>query len=166
MTEIQIEYIRPGKEITFYMEDLVSIDFLRLKTFKILTPEIVTRLARSLVSEGLIAPGQKAYRIAKTYFFYEHFNLLEFYGEHGDLLGYYSDIGTPLAKTENGYRMTDWFLDIWLGPDGQLIELDVDEFEEAISRNLLSSLEIEQARTTFARLIEEINKGIYPHAYR
>ncbi|HEX9838506.1 MAG TPA: DUF402 domain-containing protein [Anaerolineales bacterium] len=103
--------------------------------------------------------------VAKTYFFGEHFNLLEFREEDGDLLGYYSDIGTPLVKTEDGYLMTDWFLDIWMKLDGVLLELDIDEFEEAISKNLLSSLEVDQARSTFARLIEEVKNGIYPYAY-
>jgi predicted RNA-binding protein associated with RNAse of E/G family len=165
MTEIRIEYIRPGKETSFYIEDLVFIDSLCLKTFKTLPPEIVSRLAQSMLAEGLIAPHQKAVMVAKTYFFQEHFNLLEFREENGDLLGYYSDIGTPLAKTEDGFKMTDWFLDIWMKPDGVLMELDIDEFEEAISKRLLSSLEVGQARRTFARLIEEVKNGIYPYAY-
>lgn len=165
MTEIRVEYIRPGKETSFYIEDLVYIDSLRLKTFKTLPPEIASRLAQSMVAEGLIAPHQKAVMVAKTYFFEEHFNLLEFRDENRNLLGYYSDIGTPFAKTEDGYMMTDWFLDVWLKPDGVLMELDIDEFEEAISRNLLSSLEVDQARRTFARLIEEAKNGVYPYAY-
>jgi predicted RNA-binding protein associated with RNAse of E/G family len=165
MTEIRIEYIRPGKETSFYIEDLVYIDSMRLKTFKTLLPENASRLAQGMVSAGMIEPHQKAVMVAKTYFFREHFNLLEFRDENREMLGYYSDIGTPLAKTEDGYSMTDWFLDIWLKPDGVLMELDIDEFEEAISQNLLSSLEVDRARSTFARLIEEVNKGIYPNAY-
>lgn len=165
MTEIRIEYIRPGKGASFYLEDLIFLNSVRLKTFKTLPPEIVSRLAQSMVAEGLIAPHQKAVTVAKTYFFQEHFNLLEFRDETGDLLGYYSDIGTPLAKTEDGYRMTDWFLDIWMKPDGVVMELDIDEFEEAISKNLLASLEVDQARSTFARLIEEVKNGVYPYAY-
>ena len=165
MTEIQIEYVRPGKGTTFYFEDLVFMDAVCLKTFKILPPEIVSALAQGMVAEGMIAPHQKAVMVAKTYFFKEHFNLLEFRDENRNLLGYYSDIGTPLAKTEAGYSMTDWFLDIWLKPDGSLMELDIDEFEEAISRNLMSSPEVDRARSTFARLIAEAKTGIYPSTY-
>jgi predicted RNA-binding protein associated with RNAse of E/G family len=165
MAEIRIEYIRPGKGTTFYIEELVFMDALCLKTFKTLPPEIISALAQGMVAEGMIAPHQKAVMVAKTYFFKEHFNLLEFGDENRNLLGYYSDIGTPLATTQEGYSMTDWFLDIWLKPDGSLMELDIDEFEEAISKNLLSSQEVDQARSTFARLIEEVKNGIYPHAY-
>lgn len=166
MTEIQIEYIRPGKGTSLFVEDLVSVDAVCLKTFKVLPPDVVMSLARSLVADGLIAPDQKACAIAKTYFFQEYFNLLEFYDENGALLGYYSDIGTPLVKIETGYTMTDWFLDLWLHPGGSLIELDVDEFEQAVESGLLTDPEIEIARLTFARLIAEVQGGIYPDVYR
>ena len=165
MTEIRIEYIRPGKGTTFYIEDLLFADSLCLKTFKTLPPEIISALAQGMVAAGMIAPYEKTVMVAKTYFFKEHFNVLEFLDEDRNVLGYYSDIGTPLTQTEEGYRMTDWFLDIWLKPDGSLMELDIDEFEEAISMNLLSSPEVVQARSTFARLIAEAKTGIYPHAY-
>jgi predicted RNA-binding protein associated with RNAse of E/G family len=166
MTKIRIEYIRPGKETHYYLDDLVSIDSDRLKTFVKLPAERAVTLTKNLVAARLIAPDRYATAIAKTFFFDEYFDLLEFYDEKGDLLGYYSDIASPLVKTDEGYIMTDWFLDIWLGTDGRLIELDLDEFEEAVAQNLLSNLEIEQARATFARLIEEARTGVYPHRYR
>ena len=124
-----------------------------------------TMTAADAVAEGMIAPYEKTVMVAKTYFFKEHFNVLEFLDEDRNLLGYYSDIGTPITQTEEGYRMTDWFLDIWSRPDGSLMELDIDEFEEAISMDVLSSPEVDQARSTFARLIAEAKTGIYPYAY-
>lgn len=166
MTEIRIEYIRPGKDRTIFVEQLISLDTVRLKTFKTLPTEIAESLSRTLVADGLIAPHQRAVSIAKTYFFRQNFDLLEFYDQSGDLLGFYSDIATPLASTGDGYTMTDWFLDIWLSPSGRLIELDVDEFEEAVARKLISGSESDRARRTFDRLIEEVHRGTYPHAYR
>lgn len=165
MTQIRIEYIRPGKETTIYIEDLVSMDSACLRTFKVLPPAISASLTPGLISAGLILPDRQVGSIAKTYFFHEHFDLLEFRDKNGNLLGHYSDICTPLVQMHDGFQMTDWFLDIWLHADGTLIELDIDEFEEAISQNLLSSLELDRARTTFARLIEEAKNGIYPQAY-
>ena len=61
--------------------------------------------------------------------------------------------------------MIDWFLDIWLSPDGTLFELDEDEFEEALSRKLLTESEARIARETFNRLIQEVKDGIYPGTY-
>lgn len=166
MAEIRIKYIRPGKDTTIFVEQLISLDCVRLKTFKTLPPETIVSLSQTLVAEGMIASHQKAVSIAKTYFFNEYFDLLEFFDQDGDLLGYYSDIGTPLTMAEDGYTMTDWFLDLWLDPQGRLLELDMDEFEEAVAQKLLSRLEGDQARRTFDRLIEEVKHGIYPHAYR
>ncbi len=91
--------------------------------------------------------------------------MLQFQDKQRKTLGFHSDIGTPLIKTESGYRMTDWFLDIWLTPAGKLFELDMDEFEDALSKNLLTHGEAQIARDTFARLINEVKQGIYPNAY-
>ena len=148
------------------MEDLVSIESGSLKTFKSLPPEIVSSLSFAQPDYRRIdrLPSTGLYH-CKNIFFHEHFNLLEFRDGNGNLLGHYSDIGTPLAKAQDGYVMTDWFLDIWLSPDGRLIELDLDEFEEAITQNLHATHEVNQARATFARLVEEVKSGIYPRAY-
>lgn len=162
---ITVEYIRPGKETTYYEEDVLIETDEYLKTFKRLSNEVVERLTKSLRENHFIAPDQSCTCVTKVYFFREYFNLLSFQDEHEGLLGYYSDIGTPLSKTPNGYQMTDWFLDIWLSPDGTLFELDEDEFEDALSRNLLTDSEAEIARKTFTRLIDEVKRGMYPTAY-
>jgi predicted RNA-binding protein associated with RNAse of E/G family len=162
---ITVEYIRPGKEISHYEEDLVFENDEYIKTVKLLPDEIAVKLTKSLHDNGFISSKQNCSYIAKTYFFNEHFNLLQFQNEKQEILGYYSDIGTPLTKTANGYRMTDWFLDIWLSPDGTLYELDMDEFEDALKKGLLNSTEAVIAREAFARLISEVKQGIYPQAY-
>lgn len=162
---IIVEYIRPGKETSYYEEDLLVENEEFLKSFKRMPDEIAEKLTQSLRDNGFIAQDQFCACVTKTYFFHEYFNLLQFQDPQEQLLGYYSDIGTPLSRTEHGYQMTDWFLDIWLSPDGTLFELDEDEFEEALSRNLLSPTEAEIARRTFRRLIDEVKQGIYPDAY-
>jgi predicted RNA-binding protein associated with RNAse of E/G family len=162
---ITVEYIRPGKETSYYEEDVLIENDEYLKSFKQVPEEIAERLTRSLRENHFIAPDQYCACMTKIYFFHEYFNLLIFQDEHEGLLGYYSDIGTPLIKTPDGYQMTDWFLDIWLSPDGTLFELDEDEFEDALARNLLSTAEAEIARATFTRLIREVKTGIYPGAY-
>ena len=163
--EVRIRYIRPGKDVTDFVEDLIAENEHFIKTFKTFPDEIVESLTQGLRKNGFIAQDQVTTSITKIYFFDEHFDVLLFHDERGEILGYYSDIGTPLIKTADGYQMTDWFLDIWLSPDGTLFELDLDEFEEALSKNLISAIEAEIARSTFARLIEEVKQGIYPHAY-
>jgi predicted RNA-binding protein associated with RNAse of E/G family len=163
--EVKIKYIRPGKDVTEYIEDLVAENEQYIKTFKVFPNDIIESLTQSLRNNGFIAKDQITTSVTKIYFFDEHFDLLLFHEKGGEILGYYSDIGTPLIKTPNGYQMTDWILDIWLCPDGTFFELDLEEFEVALSNNLLNASEAEIARSTFSRLIEEVKQGIYPHAY-
>lgn len=163
---VHMEYIRPGKETTYYEEDFVSQNALCLRTNRILPPEISERLSHALQEQELIAPHQRVGSIAKTYFFREPFNLLQFFDLEGTLLGHYSDIGMPIVQlTADTFQMTDLFLDIWLFPDGRLLELDWDEFEEAIQNQVITSAQAELARDAMQRLISEVEEGIYPYRY-
>jgi len=163
---IHIEYIRPGKEITYYEEDLVARDEICLRTHKTLPDDIAERLSHALQSQGLIESHHRVQTITKTYFFAEPFNLLEFRDPSGGLLGRYSDIGEPLLQlTPNTFQMTDLYLDIWLFPDGRLLELDWDEFEDALKRKVINSAQADLARATMQRLVREMAEGVYPARY-
>jgi predicted RNA-binding protein associated with RNAse of E/G family len=165
MIPVAIHYHRPGKPLTVYTEDLVSDNGICLRTTKTLPPEIGERLSHSMQKDGLIGPEQRVLTVNKVYFYNENFNLLEFRDTNGNLLGHYSDIGTPLCQVDGGYTMTDWFLDLWLTPNGQALELDWDEFNAALAAGLLSADEATQARITIERLKTEITSGIYPGRY-
>jgi len=163
---VHIEYIRPGKEITHYDEEVVALDENRLRTYKTLPEDIVEHLSRALQSQNLIQSHERAVTIAKTYFFAEPFNLLEFRDREGTLLGHYSDIGEPVLQlSPDTFQMTDLYLDIWLYPDGRLLELDWDEFEEAIQKRVISPSQAELARSAMQRLVGETVQGIYPARY-
>jgi len=162
----RIEYIRPGKETTYYDEDLVTQNEICLRTFKTLPKDIVENLSRALQKQNLIAADQSVATITKTYFFDKPFNLLEFRNPEGVLLGYYSDIGEPLIQlAEGNFQMTDLFLDIWLFPDGRLLELDWDEFDDAVQRQIITPAQADLARTAMKKLVEEAKHGAYPHQY-
>ena len=61
--------------------------------------------------------------------------------------------------------MTDLYLDIWLFPDGRLLELDWDEFEEAIEHQVITPVQADLAREAMKRLVDEVKEGIYPNRY-
>ena len=163
---VHIEYIRPGKETTYYEEGFVSQDEICLRTYKTLPSDIIEHLSSSLQKQNLIAAHQNAVTIAKTYFFTEPFNLLEFRDQNGDLLGHYSDIGEPVLKLGPGqFQMTDLYLDIWLYPDRRLLELDWGEFEEALHKQVITTTQADLARAAMQRLVSEVSQGIYPNRY-
>lgn len=164
--KVRIEYIRPGKEVTYYEEEFLAQDETCLRTFKTLPEEISVHLSNALLSQNLIVPDQRVATISKLYFFNEPFNLLEFRAAGGSLLGYYSDIGEPLIQLSPAeFQMTDLFLDLWLFPDSRPLELDWDEFEDAIEKQLITPVQAELARRAMRRLVEEIAGGIYPARY-
>jgi len=163
---VRIEYIRPGKEVTYYDEDFLAQDETCLRTFKTLPDDISARLSRALLEQNLIQPHQRVGTIAKRYYFNEPFNLLEFRELDGTLLGYYSDIGEPVLQLSPAeFQMTDLFLDIWQFPDGKLLELDWDEFEEAIQNQVITPAQADLARNAMKRLVDETARGIYPFHY-
>jgi len=163
---IRIEYIRPGKEVTYYEEDFLAQDEICIRTFKTLPEDISIRLSNALIKQELIQPRQRVGTIAKVYFFNEPFNVLEFRDLDGRLLGHYSDIGEPAIRvSDNEIQMTDLYLDIWLHPDGKLLELDWDEFEGAIEKKVITPPQANLARNTMQRLIDEVARGVYPSKY-
>ena len=166
MTSISVYYQRPGKGLTIYEEDYIHEDAACLRTCTSLPDEVSEHLSAVLYQQGLIRVEQRVHTIKKVYFFAEPFNVLEFRDPLGNLLGYYSDIGEPAKKLRPGeYEMTDLYLDIWLSPDGTLLELDWDEFEEAIQKNILNSEQACLARAAIQRLKEETALKIYPDKY-
>lgn len=163
---VRIEYIRPGKDVTYYEEEFFAQDETCLRTFKTLPEEISINLSHALLTQNLIQPGQRVGTISKLYFFHEPFNLLEFRATDGSLLGHYSDIGEPVIQlSPTDFQMTDLFLDLWLFPDGRLLELDWDEFEEAIEQKVITTAQADLARKIMRRLVGEIERGIYPSRY-
>jgi predicted RNA-binding protein associated with RNAse of E/G family len=53
-------------------------------------------------------------------------------------------------------------LDLWVSPDLQVIELDRDEFERAISEGLFPAQLEKDALGTLSRLKSEIQERIFP----
>ena len=162
---ITIHYTRPGKGLTIYTEGLISDDGHCLHTYTVLPDDIRQNLSRALQRDNLIAPTQTIGAIRKRYFYNEPFNLLEFWDTEERLAGYYSDLTTLLVKRDDGYHLTDLYLDIWLTPEGTLHELDWDEFEEAVEQNILTPEQQTLARRAMARLVAEVASGQYPTRY-
>lgn len=108
---VRIEYIRPGKDVTYYEEDFFAQDENCLQTFKTLSVDISARLSNALLEQNLIQPDQHVgTTIEKLYFFNEPFNLLILREMDETLLGHYSDIGEPATQlSPTDFQMTDLF---------------------------------------------------------
>ena len=162
MNTVTIHHLRPGKPEEIFNEGFVSDNHNSLVTSTQLTKEQTRSFSERLISRGFIQPDERIHFVEKFYSYNESFNLLVFRDLNRKVLGYYSDIAMPITKVDDGYEIVDLFLDIWLKPDGTLLELDLDEFQDAISKGLITEEQQTLAVTTFERLKEEAKQGIYP----
>jgi len=165
MNTVTIHHVRPGKKTQNFTEGFISEDENGLTTLTILSDEDSKFLTARLYSQGLINPNDVVHSVAKYYSFSEHFNLLVFGGSNNEALGYYSDMAMPLRKIGDEYEIIDLFLDIWLKPDGTLLELDLDEFQDAIAKGLITTEQQKFALAAFERVKAEAKQGIYPKHY-
>ena len=163
--QVTVNYLRPGKGVSVYVEELVADDGRRLTTYKELAGEAGQALTAALVRLGWIDPADTVAAVRKHYFYDEHFDVLEFYKQGGQVAGYYSDITTPLERVNGEYYVTDLFLDFWLAPGQPALELDEDEFEAAVAGGLLTAEQQAHALRAFERLRADIAAGVYPWQY-
>jgi Protein of unknown function (DUF402) len=163
--QTRINYTRMGKALAVYVEGFVDDNGYRLKTFSLTPPEVSLQWSERWQKEGLLSKGQVIGSVEKHLFYSEYFTIMKICDTEGQLLGYYCDVATPLQKTKDEYSLSDLILDIWIYPDSTILELDRDEFEEAVNKGLLSIEQQIKAEKVLERLKIEINQGIFPSAY-
>jgi predicted RNA-binding protein associated with RNAse of E/G family len=161
-----IHYIRIGNDHSVYTETILHEDALRLVTESILPAAVGMKVANSIRRKnGLIDAGEIITKVRKFHFYQQWFDVIAFYGLDNRLLGYYSDVVTPLEKTDGEYFLYDLVLDLWIYPDGKLVELDWDELEDAVQRGLLTPQQQQKAVETMHWLVTEARKGSFPFQY-
>ncbi|MGD9202197.1 MAG: DUF402 domain-containing protein [Chitinispirillia bacterium] len=163
--KVNIHFARFNEPVTIFTEGFVNENETRLKTFSVIPTEFQSKLTIKWHQKGMIHKSQKPYSVTKYYFFKEYFDILEFNQENGELLGYYCDIVTPLEKLGSEYYITDLFLDFWISPTGSFTEFDIDEFEVAFEKGLISKTLREKTQESFARIRNEIETGLFPNSY-
>ncbi len=94
------------------------------------------------------------WEVGKNYIITKMFNT-----KH-ELVGIYCDISSPIAKTENGFEMIDWYLDVWQEAGKKPILFDEDELEEALKAGYVSEQEVKVAKDTAMFLINKLNNSI------
>lgn len=159
--QVTIHLARVGKPERSYREGLVEDNGIRVNTFSVVPESIAIHLSEKFQKYGWIPRDQVIHSVSKYLFYREFFSIVQYQDQAGHVLGHYCDIVTPLQRNGDDYFLTDLILDLWISPDGQVIELDRDEFETAISEGLLPA-ELERfALDTLSRLTSEIEKGSF-----
>lgn len=90
------------------------------------------------------------------------------YRPDGTWTGYYVDVLEPVrwtgADPATLEPVVDLFLDLWIEPDGAVIVLDEDEFEEAERLGHISRDQADRARDVLRQLVREVEGGTFPPA--
>jgi predicted RNA-binding protein associated with RNAse of E/G family len=164
--QVNIHYTRLSASGTIsFCEGLVADNGQRLTTYVVLTEAERLQMSQACWKSSMLPHGYLLGSLRKHYYYGEFFTVLECFNLEGKLAGYYSDIATPLQKVGDDYYLTDLFLDYWLAPGQPPLALDEDEFDEAVGAGVLTTEQIACARSTFARLREEIAAGVFPQQY-
>jgi len=144
--KVIINYFRPGKGVTRYIEELTDSDVVRIKTFNIVPVDFSQKWCEEVWwQNGCVPRGVLVGSVMKILFYKEWFTVMQLLGINGEPLGYYMDIATPLRKVDGEFRLTDLFLDLWVWPDGRLLELDRDEYEEGFRNGLVTPYQYKKA---------------------
>lgn len=84
------------------------------------------------------------------------------YNREKHFKGYYCDMCTPIRKVSLGYEMIDFFLDLWIFPDGRYYILDQDEFNDAIEQGLMDQKQIFEVKAELTRLVDNVKSKRFP----
>jgi hypothetical protein len=158
--DIVINFSRPGKGTTRYVEGLVDDNPVRMKTINHVPIEFSQKWCEEIWwQNGCIPRGILIGSVIKYLFYREWFSVMQLLASDGNHLGYYVDIDTPILKSHGEYYLTDLFLDLWIAPDGNFIELDRDEFEEGARMGLLTPYQSKKADQVIKYLKRSVTTG-------
>ena len=76
-------------------------------------------------------------------------------GGDGSLLGWYVNLQAPLAESRLGFDTTDWQLDLWIEPAGDVHWKDEDDLTDAVDLGILTADDAGQARDEANRVLAE-----------
>ena len=76
-------------------------------------------------------------------------------GDDGSFLGWYVNLQAPLAESRLGFDTTDWQLDLWIEPTGDIHWKDEDDLEQAVELGILTPQDAAHAHEEAHRVIRE-----------
>jgi predicted RNA-binding protein associated with RNAse of E/G family len=87
-----------------------------------------------------------------------------FHRRDGAFTGWYAHLLTPVEMTGHHWRTTDLCLDVWLGADGAVRLLDVEEFDHAVQAAWMDDATAARARREADALLDGARLGSWPPA--
>lgn len=157
MDTVRIHYLRPPDRQTVYVQQLVHHAPDVVVTYVERTP-----LARPLIVDGEVALEPGAPAVWFTFPGAWH-DIGRFHRLDGTFTGFYANVITPVEFiSDDSWRTTDLFLDVWKGRTGAPQLLDEDELEQAIRNGWVSGAQEAAARAEAERLLAAAAGAAWP----
>lgn len=110
---------------------------------------------KRLTSKGKCFQAE-GYSWLEFYDYSSKFRLTAIYDNNGDMVEWYFDLSREIGK-QNGYPYhEDWYLDVVLTPDGEVIILDEDEYDEAYKKFEMTEEEYKEGKRLVQELVEKL----------
>ncbi len=154
---VHIHYLRPPDRTEIFSQHLVWDD-----------PEVKVTLATDLTFDPPIEiDGHVALETGSSAVWFTFpgrwHDIGLFHRADGRFVGTYANVLTPPDIHADGtWHTTDLFLDLWIGPDGRLQVLDLDQFAEAVAQGWLDGDTRKAAEAEVTRLTAGFNEGAWP----
>jgi len=121
---------------------------IHLNVFTKMTGERLTSTGKPFQAEG--------YSWLEFYDYNSKFRLTAIYDDKGKIVEWYFDLSREIGKM-NGYPYhEDWYLDVVLTPEGDVILLDEDEFDEAYKKFEMTEDEYIEGKQLVKELIDRL----------
>jgi predicted RNA-binding protein associated with RNAse of E/G family len=160
---VRIYYRRPPDRVQLYEQTLVSDAQGALISLQETTP---IERPMEIGHQRVLEPGSPVvwFTFADTWH-----DIGRFHDASGQFTGWYANILTPVRLHAPDAEVCEWhttdlFLDVWLGVDGALELLDIDELEAAVSHEWVDQVTAARAHDEAQRLIELARNDEWPPA--
>ncbi len=114
-------------------------------------------------ADGTICLADNGYKWLQHFPEGEHYTLTTIFNERGEVVRWYIDIcNRHYLGSDSVLYYEDLYLDIDVALDGSVNLLDVEELDEALHADLVSSLEYEIAWREAEKLLHAIENDMFP----
>jgi predicted RNA-binding protein associated with RNAse of E/G family len=154
---VRIHYLRPPDREEILRQQLVHDDGSVKVTY---AERIVRRAAIHIDGARVLERGSD---IVWFTFPGAWHDIGRFHLADGSFTGVYANVLTPaLFESENVWRTTDLFLDIWLARGAAPRVLDREEFDEAVQAGWIDERTRQRALEEVDRILEAAAAGVWP----
>lgn len=144
----RFSYIKEVEEKTISVDEEDFNGDVHLNVFTKMTEKRLTSRGKCFHAQG--------YSWLEFYDYNSKFRLTAIYDDKGKIVEWYFDLSREIGKMDGYPYHEDWYLDVVLTPDGEVIVLDEDEYDEAYRKFEMTEKEYQEGKELVQELVEKL----------